>query len=279
MHPQANPYAMPTTLGQRLGRASVSFFVVAFGLIVLRLILTSLPMLKHAGLIGDTGIPVLVLVKALLDAGILALFLRYTFQASALVRQDRSDLGDVSTLILLLGGTITATFAYNSFQNLQFALAPEQGELYNWLFILIVLGLIAVAVVTVVRRLDFFTTLLYNGLSGSATAPGMAPAMGGHGPPQGAPPPQGPPAQSPELAQFQVRSAAAGQRVASAQQHMERRQASGLPMDMQLHQSAVNMQTYFQGAHQSASRSDWAEAARGLDWAEYEAGRVMAAGN
>ena len=263
MNPQYAMAQQPQTMGQQLGRVFVSSLVMGFGLLILRVILTSLPMIKNAGPIGDTGLPVLVLVKALLDTGIFVVLLLFTIQVQRLFASNRPDLADLGMLVLLLGATVAAALAYNSYQILQLVLMPDLTELYNWLFILVVLGLLAFAVVTVIRRLDFFTSLLYNGFAQAGTQPA------GYGPPMGMPPAAGP---SPEMMAWQGRYESIGQRVSRAMQV-----AQGRPLPPELQQAAGNMQSYMQNSQQCAGRMDWAEAKRCLDWAEYEAGRVLAA--
>ena len=273
MHPQ---YAMAQpqqqTMGQQLGRVFVSSLVMGFGLLILRVILTSLPMIKNAGPIGDTGLPVVIVVKVLLDSAMFAVLLLFTIQAQRLIATHRPELADLGMLVLLLGATVTAALAYNSYQVLQMVLMPEQAELYNWLFILLVLGLLTFAVVTVVRRLDFFTNLLYNGFAQAGAQPA------GYGPPMGGPPmggmAMGGPAMgmNPEMAAWQGRYEALAPRVSRAAQL-----AQGRPLPPELQQAVGNMQAYLQSSQQNAGRMDWNEAKRCLDWAEYESSRVLAA--
>ena len=270
MHPQyamAQPQAQ--TMGQQLGRIFVSSLVMGFGLLILRVILTSLPMIKNAGPIGDTGLPVLVVVKVLLDTGMFFVLLLFTIQMQRSIASNRPDLADLGMLVLLLGATVTSALAYNSYQILQLVLMPDLTELYNWLFILLVMGLLAFAAVTVIRRLDFFTSLLYNGFAQVGTQPaGYGTPMGG--PPVGMPP--GTAAQPPEMIAWRARHEAIGQRASRAAQLAQGRQ---LPPELQ--QAGTNMQSYMENSRQCADRLDWAEAKRCLDWAEYEAGRVLAA--
>jgi hypothetical protein len=265
MQPQYAMAQQPQTMGQQMGRTFVSSLVMGFGLLVLRVILTSLPMIKHAGPIGDTGLPVVVVVKVLLDSAIFAVLLLFTIQVQRMIAMHRPELADLGMLVLLLGATVTSALAYNSYQVMQMALMPEQGELYNWLFILLVLGLLTFAVITVVRRLDFFTNLLYNGFAQAGAQPS------GYGPPMGTPPVGGM-GVNPEMAAWQNRYDSLAPRVARAAQLAQGR---GLPPELQ--QAVGNMQAYLQSGQQHAGRMDWGEAKRCLDWAEYESSRVMAA--
>lgn len=265
MHPQYAIAQPQQTMGQQLGRVFVSSLVMGFGLLILRVILTSLPMIKNAGPIGDTGLPVIILVKVLLDSAMFAVLLLFTIQAQRLISTHRPDLADLGMLVLLLGATVTAALAYNSYQVLQMVLMPEQAELYNWLFILLVLGLLTFAVITVVRRLEFFTNLLYNGFSQAGARPAT------YGPPMGTPPAAGM-GMNPEMAVWQGRYDALAPRVSRAAQ-----MAQGRPLPADLQQAVGNMQAYLQSAQQNAGRMDWSEAKRCLDWAEYESSRVMAA--
>ena len=266
-------------LGQNISRVFIATIIPVFGLFVLRLILASLPMIKNAGSIGDTGVTPLLLIKASLDSVAYFLVIRFCFAVSEQLKALRPHLSEIATIILLAGCALVATLAYSGYEGLMAALAPAQMEVYNWLFLATVLAPIAMIVVLVTRRLDFFTSLLFGKLN-EATAMPVAYAAAAGAPGAGRPmPPAGPPpGADPAMLQMRERVNAISQQMAAAREAAEKLRSRG-QLQGELAESTAKMHGYFDGAMQSLEGRDLAAAKSFADWAEYEASRLLQAVN
>jgi len=274
-------------LGQAASRMFVATIVPVFGLGFLRLILASLPMIKNAGPIADLGVTPLILIKAALDTVIYFLIMRFCLAVSGQMRLLRPHMAEIANIITLAGCALVATMAYSGYELLAASLAPTQMEIYNWLFLAIVLTPIAVIVVIVTRRVDFFSNLLFGKLTEAAAAPGAfaaaassagAPAPASWAPPASAPPAPMPPpaAMDPQQQEIRQRLTAVQQQVKAAQRAAESLQGGGR-LSAELAESAAKMQSYLDGANLSADSRDWAGAKSFADWAEYESSRLLLA--
>jgi len=272
------PHTQKTSdsLGQTVSRIFVATLIPVFGLFILRLVLASLPMIKNAGTIGDLGLTPLVLMKASLDTVIYFLIIRLCIALNDAIRTLRPHLGEIASVILLSGCALVATLAYSGYEVLFITLAPSQSELYNWIFLAIVLAPIAMIVVIVTRRLDFFTNLMFGKLNEVATHPqsfAAAPAgYAGTPLPPAAPPP--PPAAINAGREIQDRVNAVAKSVKSAQVEADRLRARNA-LDVLKAESAEKMHAYLDGALTAIAQSDWDGARHFADWAEYEASRLL----
>jgi hypothetical protein len=284
MNPYAPAKAPSDGLGESVTRLFVATIVPIAGLFFLRLILASLPMIKNAGPIGELGVTPLVLIKASLDTVIYFLIIRFCMASSAQLKHIRPHLAEVSNAITMAGCALVATLAYSGYENLMASLAPMQMEVYNWVFLAVVLTPIALLVVIVTRRLDFFSNLIFGKLSQASTGfPAPYPAAAPAGPQAGwnpqFPPAAMPPGVAPvDPAEQQLRERLAGmqQRVVAARETAEKLRSQGR-LSAEMSEAASKMQGYFDGAKQSLDHRDIQSAKGFADWAEYEANRLLAA--
>lgn len=253
-------------LGAAASRLFVATIIPVFGLFILRVILAALPMIKNAGPLGDTGLTPLVLIKASLDTVIYFLIIRLCLACSQEIRQRRPHLAEIASVVLLAGCALVATLAYTGYELLFTTLAPAQAELYNWIFLAIVLAPIAMIVVIVTRRLDFFTSLMFGKLNEVATQPQAFAA---------ARPPAGPAPSLDPAKEIRDRVEIVQKKVAKANAEARRLRAADA-LSAQTAESATKMQGYLEGAVTAIAQQDWAGARHFSDWAEYEAGRVLA---
>lgn len=246
-----------------------------FALIVLRLILSSLPMLKNAGPMGDTGVTPLALTKAAIDTAIYFLIVRFTWVGARTIRSARPHLTELATILSLAGFALVATLAYSGYEQLVLTFIPDSANIYNWTFLVLVLAPIGAIVVIITRRLDFFTNLLFGKMSGALqTPPPMVFAAATGARPAGAPPTIQPAGTGP-IEPLQQRLDAAAIRVSAAKEVISSFRTRGaLPPD--LADSAAKMDAYFEGATQNLQRHDALHVQHHHDWAEYEANRVLA---
>ena len=270
-------------LGESMTRLFVATIIPVVGLFFLRLVLASLPMIKNAAPISDLNVTPLVLIKAALDSVIYFLILRFAWSASEQLKRLRPHLAEIASVILLTGCAVVATLAYSGYEILMASLAPGQMDVYNWLFLAIVLVPVALIVIIATRRMDLFTELLFGKLSSAVAAPQMhmqsAAAAGAQadwraaGPPAGAPPE----AESGDH-QMRQRMVAIQQQVASARQAADKLRARGA-LGGETAESLSKMEGYLDGAAKNMERRDWVKAKSFADWAEYEANRIVTAAN
>ena len=261
-----------------IGRLAVATVLPVFGLFILRLILVSLPMIKNAGPLGDTGVAPLLLVKAVIDTLIYVLIFRFCWASGEVLKIERPHLAELAAVLMLSGFALVATLAYSGYERLMLALAPTQMELYNWLFLAAVLFPVGMIIVLVVRRMDFYTDIVFGGIQrmpqAAMTGPGAGPAV-----PFGAAPPNVPPpaVQNAEDAALRNRVNQLRQIVSSALSTAQQLQTQGR-MSGELAESPQKMQGYLDGAIQSLANGDLKSAKGFADWAEYEASRLLQAG-
>jgi small-conductance mechanosensitive channel len=263
-------------LGQSIARLFLSTLIPVFGLYLLRLILASLPMIKNAGPIADLGVTPLILIKSALDTVVFFLIIRFALGASQQIKTARPHWDEIGNLAVLVGAALVAVLAYNGYEALAASLMPAQLEVYNWVFLVIVLIPVALVVIIVTRRMDFFTELMFGKLSAAVATPQSsyaAPPVWGAAPPQGPPPSFDPVEQ-----QTNERVAAVQQKVALARQTAERLRARGM-VNGDFNEAVTKMEGYLDGAVKSRDKRDWTSAKGFADWAEYEASRIVAAGN
>lgn len=284
-----NPYAPKAPsdgLGEHISRLAVATIVPIFALFVLRLILASLPMIKNAAPIADLGVTPLLLIKAAIDTVIYFLILRFALVSSGYIKGIRTHLEEVANIVTLAGCALVATLAYSGYELLVGSLAPTQMEVYNWVFLGAVLTPIALIVMIVVRRMDFFSNLLFGKLSQATAMPAGVYSAGqaagvnpGFSPAWSPAPPQGmPPGVDPAQEQLRARVTAIRSQVNSAKEAAERLQSAG-KLNAELAESASKMMSYLDGAVQSLEGRDLNAAKGFADWAEYEATRVLSAAN
>lgn len=262
-----------------IGRLAVATLLPVFGLFVLRLILVSLPMIKNAGPMGDSGITPLLLVKAVIDTSIYFLILRFCWATSEYLKAESPQWVELTSVIVLVGFALVSTLAYSGYERLMFALAPAQMELYNWVFLAAVLIPVGMIIVIVVRRMDFFTELVLGGIQRTPQS-AMQAAAGAYSAPHGSPQPPSPPPPNPndsEGSALRNRVNALQQTVASALVAAQQLKAQGR-LGSDLLESPQKMQGYLGGAVQSLANGDLTSAKGFADWAEYEASRLLQAG-
>ena len=265
-------------------RLFVATIIPVVGLFFLRLVLASLPMIKNAAPISDLNVTPLVLIKAALDSVIYFLILRFAWSASEQLKSLRPHLTEIASVILLTGCAVVATLAYSGYEILMASLAPGQMDVYNWLFLAIVLVPVALIVIIATKRMDLFTELLFGKLSSAVAAPQMhmqsAAAAGAQadwrsaGPPAGAPPAA---ADSGDQ-QMRHRMTVIQQQAASARQAADKLRARGA-LSGETAESLSKMEGYLDGAAKNVERHDWVKAKSFADWAEYEANRIVTAAN
>ena len=269
-------------LGQSVSRMFVGTLIPVMGLFVLRLVLVSLPMIKNAGPIADLGVTPLLLIKAALDTTIYFLIMRFAIGASQQIKLMRPHLLEIANIVMLAGCALVATLAYSGYEALFASLAPTQMEVYNWLFLAIVLIPIVLIVVIATRRLDLFTELMFGKISSAVAAPQPASQPAWNPPPPAPaalpPPPALQPVMDPAEQQIRGRMESVQQIVGSARQTAERLNARG-GLQGDLAESFTKMESYLVGAVKSVDRGEWDKAKGFADWAEYEANRILTAAN
>ena len=82
MNPNA-PQQSSDGLGPAVSRLFLSTIIPIFGLFFLRLVLASLPMIKHAAPISELNVTSLILIKAALDSVIYFLIIRFVLLTTA----------------------------------------------------------------------------------------------------------------------------------------------------------------------------------------------------
>jgi len=265
-----NPYdSQPRTngLSQHMTRLMVATVIPIFGLFLLRTVLAALPMIRNAGPIGDLNIAPLVMVKAAIDTVIYFLILRCSMGASQILKSARPHLAEIGTMILLAGCALVAVLAYSGYEVLMASLAPAQMEAYNWIFLAVVLTPIAVIVVMVTRRLDFFSNLVFGKLNEAVAQP-----------PAGRPPVGASPSSAANEAEqrMQARVQTLSGKVSQAGEAVDRLRTQGR-LSAELAESSLKVHEYLLGAQQSLANRDL-DAAKGFaDWADYEASRLLMA--
>ena len=205
--------------------------------------------------------------------------------ASDVIRTRRPHLTELATIVTLCGVALAGVVAYSGYEPLLGALAPEQGELYNWIFLALILIPAAVIVVLVIRNLEYFNDSILRQFSArsdrsTSNAPFHPPI--GQFPsspfqaasPQGAPPSLTvAPSDFEQLCQRTEKTAA---RVSAARSAAEALTRTGA-LRGELSASAAKMEGYFQGAQVSLTQQQFPQTANYLDWADYEANRLLAA--
>jgi DNA integrity scanning protein DisA with diadenylate cyclase activity len=209
----------------------------------------------------------MLLIKATLDTVIYFLIIRFCLAASHEIRAVRPHLSEIANVVVLAGCALVSTLAYSGYQDVFAAVAPAQSELYNWLFLVIVLAPIAMIVVIVARRLDFFTNLMFGKLNAVAIQQTAFAAA-----------PQPPPGPAPDLdtsREIRDRVSSIERKVESAKAEAEKLRARNA-LGTETADSVAKMQGYRDGALAAIEKEDWAGARHFSDWAEYEASRVLA---
>ncbi len=268
-------------LGPAVSRLFLSTIIPIFGLFFLRLVLASLPMIKHAAPISELNVTPLILIKAALDSVIYFLIIRFVLGCSQHMKLLRPRWIELANIVVLAGCALVATLAYSGYELLCASLAPAQMEIYNWVFLAVVLIPVALIVIIATRHMDLFTEIMFGKLSAAVSVPQPMPgfaapaaAQPAWNPP--APPPSAPP--SVDFAEQQIRGqvASAQKCVVAARQTAENQRARGA-LNGESAESLGKMEGYLDGAVKSLDRRDWVEAKSFADWAEYEANRIVAA--
>src|SRR5215472_9778355 len=92
----------PLTFAQKVSKRLIRFAVTALGLLVLRAILGSLPMLKNASAFGDSFMTPLVLAYMIVDTVILLVVLDFGITLGRELQARYEHIPDLSKLVSLV---------------------------------------------------------------------------------------------------------------------------------------------------------------------------------
>lgn len=106
----------PRSRAEEFGKKGVRFTVTLIGLLLLRGLLSVLPMLKNATAIGNTFLSPIVLSDAIVDTLILASLLTFGFTVSRILRESYPRVADLSTATLFGIVLLILVLAYNLFE-------------------------------------------------------------------------------------------------------------------------------------------------------------------
>lgn len=98
---------------EEFGKRAVRFALTVVGLLLLKGLLSVLPMLKNATAIGNTLLSPLVLTNGIVDVLILVAILTFGFGLSRALRQSYPRVPDLGTVALLVTVLLILVLAYN----------------------------------------------------------------------------------------------------------------------------------------------------------------------
>lgn len=110
---------MPESLSrgtEEFGKKSVRFVVTLVGLLILRGLVSVLPMLKNAGAIDSTFLSPLVIANAAVDTLILIALVGFGFAASRALGRSYPRSPDLNTAVILVTVLLVLVLAYNLFE-------------------------------------------------------------------------------------------------------------------------------------------------------------------
>jgi len=118
---------LPPNLGKKFVRLAVS----VVGLVILRKILGSLPMLKNASAIGDTLLSPLVLTYAVVDTVILLLLLDFGMSLGRDIQVKNEKFADLGKIISRLTLIVVLALAYNAYETPAACFFVDRTDLIN----------------------------------------------------------------------------------------------------------------------------------------------------
>ncbi|MGD0872121.1 MAG: SHOCT domain-containing protein [Bryobacteraceae bacterium] len=196
-----------SSFGSRLGKKAMRVVVAIVGLLLLRAVLSSLPMLKNASYIGGTFLTPGVLANAIIDTLILAAIFGFGLGASGELRQfypKSPHLGQAVLLLVVLLVLVLAYYLYElpiacvliSPQSVNVAagttadtldtwLKPymlQNHTLYTWIFLLLAAIPVAGLVLIGARNLEAVSDLLFHKATSVGAGQGHEPEPPSAGP-------------------------------------------------------------------------------------------------
>jgi len=123
---------MPTqTTSSSIARPFVKLAVGAFGLLIIRFILSRLPMLKDAPPIPGIGLSYLTIGGAVVDTIIFILIFRFSFELERLSQERARALPDAGRMIRIAVWIIIIALAYNAYSDIAYAFLKRDLWIYS----------------------------------------------------------------------------------------------------------------------------------------------------
>ncbi len=160
--------AARVSLAGQVGRRIVSLVVSIVVLVFIRSVLASLPVLRNAQAIGDSGITPVMIVQVVVDTLILAALLRFGFQLSATVRAGSQSFPESGTIWNLFIITLVAACAQGVYSEVGQALLRENFPLYGWVFLVMILLPLACALVLAALKVNAITEAFFRAVHAAA---------------------------------------------------------------------------------------------------------------
>jgi hypothetical protein len=102
--------------GSELGKKAVQLAITVVGLLLLRAILASLPVLKNASALDDSLISPLVMANAVIDTVIFVFLLGFGIDVGRYIRAKYAKLPELGQIVSLAVVAVVLWFAYRSYQ-------------------------------------------------------------------------------------------------------------------------------------------------------------------
>lgn len=149
------------SMAGQVGRKLVGLIVSVIALTIIRSVLGTLPVLRNAAPIGESGITALMIQQAVLDTLILAALLRFGFHLSAILRAGSTVFPESGPLWNLIIITLVVAAAQNAYSGLAGALLRENAQIYGWVFLVLTLLPLSCAVVLAAWKVDALTEAFF----------------------------------------------------------------------------------------------------------------------
>jgi Short C-terminal domain len=120
-----------SVLGPDIGRKTVRVVLALAGLLILRAILASLPMLKNLSAIDDSLVSPLVIVKAVVDTIIFLVLIGFGVGVGRTIRSNYSRLPDLGGMLSLATMAVVLVLAYKAYQVPAACLFVSPSDLTN----------------------------------------------------------------------------------------------------------------------------------------------------
>jgi ribosomal protein L37E len=147
-----------------VARPFVKLAIGVFGLLIIRYILSRLPMIKDAPPIPDVGLSYSTLGGAVVDTIIFVLIFRFGLEVEKMIEGKTRRIPDAGRMVRLGVIIIIAALAYNAYSDVAFAFLRREMWIYS-VGCLILVGIPVLALASLIyKNIDSLTDLVMGGL-------------------------------------------------------------------------------------------------------------------